>query len=138
MGLKLDPSQLSSSETDTVLDILRNGNPSFIDADGQRAEIPAPFLKLIVHAAEQLRDGSAVVLMAENEALTTQDAARYLGVSRQHVVNMLEEDQLPYHKVGSHRRVYFRDLKKFADKRDKNRKIYPKNRVSNFRIAHLS
>jgi excisionase family DNA binding protein len=61
-------------------------------------------------------------MMPEDEAFTTQAAANFLGVSRQHFVNLIEEGKIPYHKVGTHRRVYFRDLKEYSERRDKSRR----------------
>ena len=63
-----------------------------------------------------------VVLVPEDETFTTQAAADYLGVSRQHLVDLLEGGQIPFHKVGSHRRVAFRDLLAYEKRRDKERR----------------
>ena len=49
--------------------------------------------------------------------LTTQEAANILNVSRPHLVKLLEQGQLPYHKTGRHRRVLFADLMQFKEKR---------------------
>lgn len=43
-------------------------------------------------------------------------------MSRQHLVNLLEEGKIPFHKVGSHRRVIFRDLVAFERTRDADRR----------------
>jgi 3,4-dihydroxy 2-butanone 4-phosphate synthase/GTP cyclohydrolase II len=42
--------------------------------------------------------------------LSTQQAAEMLGVSRPHLIKLLESGQLPYRKVGVHRRVRASDL----------------------------
>jgi len=64
----------------------------------------------------------AIVMIPEDETFTTQAAANYLGMSRQHLVNLLEEGRIPFHRVGSHRRVFFRDLLAFEKKRDADRR----------------
>jgi len=47
-----------------------------------------------------------------------------LGVSRQFLIKVLERDEIPHHMVGTHRRVYVRDLLAYKAKRDsKRRKI---------------
>lgn len=38
-----------------------------------------------------------------------------MNVSRPYLIKMLETGVVPYHKVGSHRRVRFLDLKDFKD-----------------------
>ncbi|MGX5680985.1 helix-turn-helix domain-containing protein [Schumannella luteola] len=53
---------------------------------------------------EQLRDD------AGDDLLTTGEAARILGVSRQHVVDLCDRGELPYLTVGTHRRIRRSDL----------------------------
>ena len=65
--------------------------------------------------------GKAVSVVAEHHELTTQRAANILGVSRPFLVRMLEAGKLPFHMVGSHRRVYLSDLLDYKAKRDRAR-----------------
>ncbi|MBD5778462.1 helix-turn-helix domain-containing protein [Pelagicoccus sp. NFK12] len=61
-------------------------------------------------------------MLPENETFTTKAAANYLGMSRQFLVNLLENGDLPFHKVGSHRRVTFKDLLAYEKERDSKRR----------------
>lgn len=45
-----------------------------------------------------------------------------LNVSRPHVVKLLEKGELPYHKVGTHRRIFLKDLEDYKAKMDKKRR----------------
>ena len=50
-------------------------------------------------------------LAAEPDAeLSTSEAARLAGVSRQHLVDLCERGELPHRKVGTHRRIRAEDL----------------------------
>ncbi len=44
-----------------------------------------------------------------------------LGVSRQFLIKVLERAEIPHHMVGTHRRVYVRDLLAYKAKRDSKR-----------------
>jgi excisionase family DNA binding protein len=66
--------------------------------------------------------GRAIVLIPENQQLTTQRAADLLGVSRPHLIKLLEAGELPCHKAGSHRRIYLKDLIAYQKRRDMERK----------------
>ena len=69
-----------------------------------------------------MSERKAIVMLPEDEAFTTQAAANYLGMSRQHLVDLLENGVIPHHKVGTHRRVTFKDLLTFEKERDKSRR----------------
>ena len=66
---------------------------------------------------DNIERGSGVTVMPLGMVLTTAEAAEVLNVSRPHVVKLLESGEIPFHKVGTHRRILLSDLVKFRDKR---------------------
>jgi excisionase family DNA binding protein len=50
----------------------------------------------------------------EADLLTTSDAARLMGCSRQHVVDLCASGQLPYTSTGTHRRIRRADVEVFV------------------------
>jgi excisionase family DNA binding protein len=81
--------------------------------DGEELILPTAAAKLLTHLLTEMSQGNAVTLIPLHAELTTRQAADYLNVSRPHVVKLLEDKKIAYHKVGTHRRINFSDLEAF-------------------------
>lgn len=64
----------------------------------------------------------AVSIVQNDAQLTMVEGARMLGVSRQFLIKLLEQGDIPHHMVGTHRRIYVRDLMAYKAKRDSRRR----------------
>ena len=120
-----EPITLPESEGAQIRELnrmLQGGTPALIGADGEKVELPAAVFRLLKDIVRNMQLGRAIILIPENQQLTTQRAADLLGVSRPHLIKLLESGELPYHKAGSHRRVYLRDLIAYQKRRDAERK----------------
>jgi excisionase family DNA binding protein len=97
------------------------------DPDGKRNRglheiaLPDRHYRLLLKIVEDLTDGKVVSLAQASQEMTTQHAANFLGVSRQFLVRLLDEGKIPFHKAGTHRRVYLEDLVSFRNERDRRR-----------------
>jgi len=83
--------------------------------------VPRAVFELFVAALEALAEGEAVTLIPSEKEVTTQEAAEYLNVSRTYVVQLLERGEIPFRKVGTHRRIRFSDLRKYREMDDRKR-----------------
>jgi excisionase family DNA binding protein len=120
-----EPIALPDSEGTQIRELnrmLQGGTPELVSADGERVELPDAVFRLLKDIVRNMQLGRAIVLIPENQQLTTQRAADLLGVSRPHLIKLLEAGELPYHKAGSHRRIYLRDFVAYQKRRDAERK----------------
>jgi excisionase family DNA binding protein len=119
---RLDPSELTPEdfkEVDRLLaEVIGERRPALVSASGERLELPQPVFDMLVHVLRSIKERRAVVMLPEDEAFTTQAAADHLGMSRPFLIGLLEKGEIPFHHVGSHRRVLFRDLMNYENKRD--------------------
>jgi excisionase family DNA binding protein len=118
------PIPLPKSEQQQVRDLqklLRRGVPALISPAGERIELTGTVVEVLRTAVKFMAHGQSVTLIPDNQAITTQQAADILGMSRPFFIKQLESGLMAHHRVGNQRRVYLRDVLEFAKARDKKR-----------------
>lgn len=75
--------------------------------------LPKSLYTLLLRALPPLSEGDSITVLPLKKEVTTQQAASLLGVSRPFLVGLLEKEQLPFRKVGSHRRIPLEALLEF-------------------------
>ena len=101
---------------------LREASAKLVGPDGKTEILPNNVYSFLCRLLAELRAGSSVTILQSNAQLTTMDASKMLGVSRQFLVTLLEKGEIPFHKVGTHRRVYARDVLAYKARRDAARR----------------
>jgi len=124
---RLDPSELSAEDFLEVERLLgevfgSQQRPALVNAEGKRLELPQPVFDMLVHVLRSIRERRAVIMMPEDESFTSQAAADYLGMSRPFLISLLDKGEIPFHYVGSHRRIVFKHLLDYERNRDSVRR----------------
>jgi excisionase family DNA binding protein len=123
---RIDASALSPRERADLPRLVKlmdaSKKPALTSGD-ETISLPKPVFKFLVDVLRTMSQDRAVIYLADDEEFTTQAAAEFLGMSRQHLVDrLLETNEIPFHLVGTHRRLFFRDLLSYQKIRDGKRR----------------
>jgi excisionase family DNA binding protein len=93
-----------------------------MDADHEEPiELPAGAVTLLLDILGAMASGQGVTLIPEDAELTTVQAADIFHVSRPFLIKLLEEGQIPYRRVGKHRRIRMEDVMNYKRAIDEQR-----------------
>lgn len=92
-----------------------------VKVDDTELVLPRAATKLIHHLLTEMALGNAVTLIPIHAELTTQEAADFLNVSRPYLIRLLRREKIPFHMVGTHRRIRFQDIEAFKAESEKKR-----------------
>src|SRR5580658_4974101 len=109
-------------EIQQLYEALRRGKAKLVSPSGEARPLPDSLYSFLIELIGLLQEGKSVYLIQNQAKLTSVEAARMIGVSRQFLVNLLTKNEIPYHMVGTHRRIYAQDLIRYKANRDESRR----------------
>src|ERR1039458_8729339 len=101
---------------------LREVQAKLVGPDGKTEVLPNNVYSFLCRLLADLKAGNSVTILQSKAELTTVEAAKLLGMSRQFLVNLLSRSEIPFHMIGTHRRLYARDVLAYKSKRDNARR----------------
>ncbi len=123
--LFISANEVERNEAESLANLLERQGPQKIDSltlNGKAITVPGPVYELLLRALHYLAQGKAISLVAVESSLTTQKAADILNISRPFLIILLERGEIPFHKVGSHRRISLDALLDYKHRRDQERR----------------
>jgi excisionase family DNA binding protein len=105
----------------------RSGATCELVVDGRRIAVAATLAAVFERAAEVLATGDAIAVVPVSAALTTQQAADLVGVSRQYLVRLIDGGRLPFTRTGSRRRIALHDVLALRAAREPARAVAGRN-----------
>jgi excisionase family DNA binding protein len=101
---------------------LREVEAKLVGPDGRAEVLPNNLYSFLLRLLAELRAGQPVTILQNRHEFTTIEASKILGMSRQFLVRLLEKGEIPFHMVGTHRRMYARDVLAYKVRRDLSRR----------------
>ncbi len=99
------------ANTDRVQLSLRGSN-----GESDDLVLPGQVLQILLDVLSEMSKGNAISLIPHHQEVSTQEAANLLNVSRPFLVSLLEKGEIPFRKVGAHRRVLLKDVLAYREK----------------------
>ncbi len=95
-----------------------------IEETSEKIKIPLMALKMLAHILKVTGQGQPISIVPVATEITTQAAAEMMGCSRPHLVKLLEDGEMPFTKVGKHRRIKYEDVLSYKKKiKEKQRNL---------------
>jgi excisionase family DNA binding protein len=115
-------SKSDQEEIAALYNQLLKSEAKLVGPDGKTDILPNNLYSFLCRLLGELKAGSSVTILQGKAELTTVEASKLLCMSRQFLVELLDKGEIPFHKVGTHRRLYARDVLAYKKQRDVSRR----------------
>lgn len=124
----------SSQESEALVEFQRLLHPQlkFIDAEGNTRELPPSLYELLKQGTNILVSGDTLYQDALERQLSPQEAAQLLDVSRTFLLKLLDQNEIPFTMVGTHRRLQLSNVLDYKKRQGIRAKIGSNERNTQF------
>jgi len=92
-----------------------------VDGVERDVDIPMTAMRALGEALRQIAMGKAPVVLPLDAEVSTQQAADILSVSRPYLIRLLDSNEIPFRRVGAHRRIRLLDVLTYKRRNDEER-----------------
>ena len=93
-----------------------------IEETKEQIKIPIKALRLLSEILEAMNKGQPISIVPMATEVTTQKAAEILDCSRPFLVNLLEQGEIPFTKIGKHRRIKMENVLAYKENQKRAQK----------------
>lgn len=111
----LKPNDIKAARELSRLFAQHKGHSTQLQIGSEQITLPKNVLQIMLEVVTQVANGKQVSVLSKESDLTTAETAELLNVSRPYVVQLLQEGKLPFHMVGTHRRVLLEDALRYKE-----------------------
>jgi excisionase family DNA binding protein len=118
----LTPVMPSEAEIQTIKHLetmLKKAHLKLVGIDGEEILLPNSIYQVLCQLIQMMASGKVISLVQIEDYLSSQEAADLLNISRPYLYTLLEQGQIPYIRVGTHRRIRLKDVMEYKHIRDK-------------------
>ncbi|ETW96134.1 MAG: DNA-binding protein [Candidatus Entotheonella factor] len=112
--------RLAKADSDLLRQYLQTHATACLKLGGsedQEIILPDSILQLVCEALASAASGKKLRLVEEDEEVSPEKAAAFLQVSRPYLVRLLDQGEIPFHYVGTHRRITMSELIAYRQRR---------------------
>ncbi len=115
-----DMLRLAKEDSDLLRQYLKTHATACLKLGGtedKEITLPDSILRLVCEALASAASGKKLRLVEEDEEVSPEKAAAFLQVSRPYLVRLLDQGEIPFHYVGTHRRITMSELIAYRQRR---------------------
>lgn len=112
------PTEQDAHWAQSLLASLKDEKVHLQTDSGATFSLPPNAINVLKDLLKEIAKGNSISITSVNAQLTTHQAADLLNVSRPYLIKLLDQNQIPYRKVGTHRRIPLQALMEYKAKED--------------------
>jgi excisionase family DNA binding protein len=121
----IDPTEVEHDDLESLagmLDASERGAATLRGPNGEAVILPASAFDALRLVVRWMAEGRTINLVPSGSSISTQQAADMLGVSRPHVVRLLDKGEMSFDKPGVHRRIPVEEVIAYRERRRTERR----------------
>ena len=102
---------ISVAEMDVLLRLASGEARAYVhEASGNQVDFPENLISVLASIVQSMQQNDELLLLSRHRVMTTQEAADFVGVSRQYMVRLMDSGVIACDRTGKHRRVRLSDI----------------------------